>query len=70
MKAPTVIPFWIFMTALAFPLVLIATAAIGSSSDQLGSMIQSRLNQKGEFSIKTAEPSDAHQVLGRSLDLR
>ena len=25
------IPFWIFMTALAFPLVLIATAAIGSS---------------------------------------
>ena len=31
MKAPTMIPFWIFMTALAFPLVLIATAAIGSS---------------------------------------
>ncbi|MFO0085320.1 MAG: hypothetical protein ACK52L_05455 [Pirellula sp.] len=25
------IPFWIFMTALAFPLVLIATASIGSS---------------------------------------
>jgi hypothetical protein len=31
MKAPTMIPFWIFMIALACPLVLIATAAIGSS---------------------------------------
>ena len=31
MKAPTMIPFWFFVTALSFPLVLIATAAIGSS---------------------------------------
>ena len=31
MKAPAMIPFWIFITALSFPLVLIATAAIGAS---------------------------------------
>ena len=31
MKVPTMLLFWIFMTALAFPLVLIATAAIGAS---------------------------------------
>jgi hypothetical protein len=31
MKAPTMLLFWIFMTALAFPLVVIAIAAIGAS---------------------------------------
>ncbi len=31
MIAPATIPFWIFLSVLAFPLVLIATAAIGSS---------------------------------------